>query len=252
MQTFLKLGSAAADPRRARGRRPARAARCSPIPVRGDLAGQPRPDAAAAVRAGRRSDDDRARSCSGSTSSGPRKYVERRAISTPVFGEVVSVWEEILTDLERDPLLDRRPARLDGQAAAARWATGTGTTSPGTIPKLRLLDLQYHDVDPARGLYDRLVGSRPDAAPVHRRGGAHGRRCAPPERTRAYFRGECVARFGDAIVAANWDSLVFDVGRGCSQAGAYDGATAGTQGAGRGLSSIACDDSGGTDAGPGR
>jgi proteasome accessory factor A len=34
----------------------------------------------------------------------------------------------------------------------------------------------------------------------------------PPERTRAYFRGECVARFGDALVAANWDSLVFDVG----------------------------------------
>jgi len=34
----------------------------------------------------------------------------------------------------------------------------------------------------------------------------------PPERTRAYFRGRCVERFSDALVAANWDSLVFEVG----------------------------------------
>jgi proteasome accessory factor A len=34
----------------------------------------------------------------------------------------------------------------------------------------------------------------------------------PPDRTRAYFRGKCVAKFGDALVAANWDSLVFDTG----------------------------------------
>jgi proteasome accessory factor A len=34
----------------------------------------------------------------------------------------------------------------------------------------------------------------------------------PPERTRAYFRGRCVAKYRDALVAANWDSLVFDTG----------------------------------------
>ena len=34
----------------------------------------------------------------------------------------------------------------------------------------------------------------------------------PPADTRAYFRGRCLARFADDIVAANWDSLVFDVG----------------------------------------
>ena len=34
----------------------------------------------------------------------------------------------------------------------------------------------------------------------------------PPERTRAYFRGRCLARFAEAVVAANWDSLVLDVG----------------------------------------
>jgi len=34
----------------------------------------------------------------------------------------------------------------------------------------------------------------------------------PPEDTRAYFRGACLLKFGDEIVSANWDSLVFDVG----------------------------------------
>ncbi len=34
----------------------------------------------------------------------------------------------------------------------------------------------------------------------------------PPTTTRAYFRGRCLDKFPDDIVAANWDSLVFDVG----------------------------------------
>ena len=34
----------------------------------------------------------------------------------------------------------------------------------------------------------------------------------PPIDTRAYFRGECLRRWPDDIVAANWDSLVFDIG----------------------------------------
>ncbi|HLE38527.1 MAG TPA: proteasome accessory factor PafA2 family protein, partial [Acidimicrobiia bacterium] len=34
----------------------------------------------------------------------------------------------------------------------------------------------------------------------------------PPEGTRAWFRGRCVEKYGDAIVAANWDSLIFDAG----------------------------------------
>jgi proteasome accessory factor A len=37
-------------------------------------------------------------------------------------------------------------------------------------------------------------------------------RTEPPPETRAYFRGRCLAKWPDAIVAANWDSLVFDVG----------------------------------------
>jgi proteasome accessory factor A len=35
----------------------------------------------------------------------------------------------------------------------------------------------------------------------------------PPTSTRAYFRGRCLQKWPESIVAANWDSLVFDVGR---------------------------------------
>jgi proteasome accessory factor A len=34
----------------------------------------------------------------------------------------------------------------------------------------------------------------------------------PPPTTRAYFRGRCLQRWASAIAAANWDSLVFDLG----------------------------------------
>jgi proteasome accessory factor A len=35
----------------------------------------------------------------------------------------------------------------------------------------------------------------------------------PPTTTRAYFRGRCLQKYPDDVVAANWDSLVFDIGR---------------------------------------
>jgi proteasome accessory factor A len=34
----------------------------------------------------------------------------------------------------------------------------------------------------------------------------------PPRTTRAYFRGECLRRYPGSVVAANWDSVVLDLG----------------------------------------
>ena len=33
----------------------------------------------------------------------------------------------------------------------------------------------------------------------------------PPEDTRAYFRGRCLAKYPDSIAAASWDSVIFDL-----------------------------------------
>ena len=78
-------------------------------------------------------------------------------------------------------------------------------------PKLRALDLQYHDVDPERGLYHRLV-ARGSMRRLFDDAQIETAATTPPSRTRAYFRGRCVTEFSDSLVAANWDSLVFDTG----------------------------------------
>lgn len=73
--------------------------------------------------------------------------------------------------------------------------------------RLSAMDIQYHDVRPGRGLAQKLGLERlvtPDEV--------NAAITNPPEDTRAYFRGECLRKWPDDIVAANWDSLVFDVG----------------------------------------
>ncbi|MEV9079278.1 proteasome accessory factor PafA2 family protein, partial [Klebsiella pneumoniae] len=70
--------------------------------------------------------------------------------------------------------------------------------------KLHLIDLQYSDIRPEKGLYHRLVAAgrierlltdEQVAAAVHE----------PPEDTRAYFRGRCIEKFADSVAAASWD-----------------------------------------------
>lgn len=138
-----------------------------------------------------------------------RKYA-RSSDLPDVYADVLATWEEVLSDLEADPL--STSDRLDWTAKLKileGYRARDGLS--WEVPKMRLLDLQYHDVEPSRGLYHRLVaGGRMqrlfDDDEVARAVSE------PPERTRAYFRGRCVAKFGSALVAANWDSLVFDTG----------------------------------------
>ena len=139
-----------------------------------------------------------------------KKYVEQED-GTPENAEVLARWEEILSGLEDDPLTLHR--QLDWVAKhrvmegyrerdGLEWAD----------PKLRLIDLQYHDVRRDKGLYQRLV----DAGNVERLvSDAEIDRAVmePPVDTRAYFRGRCIAKYPDAIAAASWDSLIFDTGR---------------------------------------
>ncbi len=126
------------------------------------------------------------------------------------YGDVLTLWETVLTDLEVDPL--SLADRLDW---VAKYRLLLGYRDRDELewddPKLRLLDLQYHDVDPERGLYHRLVASG-RMQRLFTDDEVSEATTLAPEDTRAYFRGECVARFGDALVAANWDSLVFDTG----------------------------------------
>jgi len=137
------------------------------------------------------------------------KYVRASDLDS-VFEQVLAEWELVLTDLESDPM--RTADRLDWTAKLSllngyRDRDGLEWTDP----KLRLLGLQFHDVDPERGLYHRLV-ARDRVRRLFSDAEIDRAVADPPETTRAFFRGNCVARYGSALVAANWDSLVFDVG----------------------------------------
>jgi proteasome accessory factor A len=142
-----------------------------------------------------------------------QKYADETGLAVcgeAVGDQVLSRWEAVLTALERDP------RSLDGQLD---WVTKLGLLDAYVErdglswddPKLSLLDLQYHDVRPDRSLYERLaragkVERLVDEADVRRA------ITEPPGSTRAYFRGTCLARWPDAVVAANWDSLILDIG----------------------------------------
>ena len=139
-----------------------------------------------------------------------KKYVESELAEDEVAIRVVEVWEGVLSDIEADP--GRLVDRLDW---AAKLRIIEGYVERDGLPwdhsKLKALDLQYHDVDPHRSLYQHLV----DRRAIQRLFAEEEIERAekqPPERTRAYFRGTCVSRFANSLVAANWDSLVFDTG----------------------------------------
>jgi proteasome accessory factor PafA2 len=129
----------------------------------------------------------------------------------PAYKHALSEWRGLLEDLARG-----YPAVADRLDWAAKLTIMEAYRERDGLdwsdPKLALLDLQYHDIDPDRGLYHRLVRSGRmrtlfDSKTVEYAAGH------APEGTRAWFRGECLKRYSDQVVAANWDSLVFDVGR---------------------------------------
>ncbi len=121
---------------------------------------------------------------------------------------VLEQWREML-----DGVRDDRDAVADRVDWVAKWRVVNGYRDrygldPGSA-RLKAIDLQYHDVRPSHSLA-RRVGLRPLAGEPAIREAVHN----PPDSTRAYFRGRCVERYPDEIVAANWDSVVFDLGDG--------------------------------------
>lgn len=77
-------------------------------------------------------------------------------------------------------------------------------------PRLAAMDLQWSDVRPERGVYHRLLAADAVERLVDERAVLHAVH-HPPTDTRAYFRGEVMARYGDQVSAASWDSVIFDV-----------------------------------------
>lgn len=126
--------------------------------------------------------------------------------------EVLDEWRAILDALEADP---RGCAdRLDWPAKLRLLEGFRTRESLGwDHARLALIDVQYHDIDPDRGLYNRLV-----AKGAMRRlttdDAVERATTTPPERTRAWARGRFVAELGERVLAAGWDHVVVTDSRG--------------------------------------
>ena len=125
--------------------------------------------------------------------------------------DVLARWESVLQRLGTDPMLLAH--ELDW-VAKLRLLEGYRERDglAWDASRLQLVDLQYADIRPEKGLYNRLVarGAMTTLLPDDAAAGAMN---SPPEDTRAFFRGECLRRYGPSVAAASWDSVIFDVGR---------------------------------------
>ena len=140
-----------------------------------------------------------------------RKYVEDRlgADADDQTLDVLARWESVLDRLERDPML--LAGELDWVAKLKlleQYRQRDGLDWDDA--KLQLIDYQYSDIRPEKGLYhrlaqagriERLLDDASIEAAMH----------DPPEDTRAYFRGRCLEKFAAEVAAASWDSVIFDL-----------------------------------------
>jgi proteasome accessory factor PafA2 len=139
-----------------------------------------------------------------------RKYEQTHglaAVGEEVGHDVLARWEEVLTGLERDPAsmahwVDwvAKQRLVDGFAARHELRSDSA--------KLKAIDLQYHDMRA-----ERCLALRAGLDTIVDPADARTAMTEPPATTRAYFRGRCLQKYPSEVVAANWDSLVFDVGR---------------------------------------
>jgi Pup amidohydrolase len=140
-----------------------------------------------------------------------RKYTEDRygADVDDLTADVLRRWESVLTRLAEDPMLTSR--ELDWVAKLEILEGYRARDQLGwNHPRLQLVDLQYSDVRPERGLYNRLAArgrmvrlvSEADVTRAVEQ---------PPDDTRAYFRGRCLQKYPDSVAAASWDSVIFDI-----------------------------------------
>ncbi|MEQ4565678.1 depupylase/deamidase Dop [Paenarthrobacter sp. CAP02] len=142
------------------------------------------------------------------------KLAQETGVSDSVTGDghthgVLSQWESTLTTLGTD---------LDAAASSVEWVAKKSLLEgyrnrdglAWDDARLGLVDLQWADIRPEKGLYYRLL-SRNRMTRIVDDGDIARAVSEPPSDTRAYFRGRCVTKYGKDVVGASWDSVIFDV-----------------------------------------
>ncbi|MFM8907995.1 MAG: proteasome accessory factor PafA2 family protein, partial [Actinomycetota bacterium] len=139
-----------------------------------------------------------------------RSWADRHGLDAVTVDDgkrILEEWESVLTGLEHEPddvadVVDwvAKKRLVDGYAQRHHLAP--------TDARLKAIDLQYSDLR-----RNKSLAARCDLRVMVDESHVNEAVDTPPDSTRAYFRGTCLARFAPDIVAANWDSIVFDIGR---------------------------------------
>jgi proteasome accessory factor A len=138
-----------------------------------------------------------------------QRYAAGRQLE-PWYGETIEEWRIVLAALERDPLeLADRIDWVIKKVMIERFMERKGVDWESA--QVQMMDLQYHDIRPEKGLY-HLLERQGQVRRVVTDGEIMRAITEPPEDTRAYFRGHCLKRYGDQVFGVNWDSISFGVG----------------------------------------
>ena len=127
------------------------------------------------------------------------------SVDAQVGSDVLVRWAGVLDGLETNPIL---VANIVDWIAKKRIVDGFAQRHDlqNDDARLKAIDLQYHDmrVDKCLALRAGLVELCPKADVMTAM-------VKPPESTRAFFRGTVLQRWPNDVIAANWDSVVFDI-----------------------------------------
>jgi proteasome accessory factor A len=125
-------------------------------------------------------------------------------------GDILARWGRTLDALERDPYeLSREIDWVIKLALIESFMERKGLDWES--PRVQMLDFQYHDLRPEKGLYyllerqgrvERIVDEEEIQRAI----------TEPPTDTRAYFRGKCLQQYADEVFGVNWDSISFGIG----------------------------------------
>ncbi len=136
-------------------------------------------------------------------------YASSRSLD-PIQKDVLQKWQTVLETLGRDPMeLDTKIDWIMKKRLIENYMSRKKLDWSDS--QVQMLDLQYHDLRPDKGLYfllerqgkaERIVTDEEIQYAIHH----------PPVDTRAYFRGECLRRYPGEVFGVNWDSISFGLG----------------------------------------
>ena len=127
------------------------------------------------------------------------------SVDAQVGSDVLERWAGVLDGLETNPL---SVANIVDWIAKKRIVDGFAQRHnlQTDDARLKAIDLQYHDMR-----VEKCLALRAGLVELCAKADVMTAMVNPPESTRAFFRGTVLQRWPNDVIAANWDSVVFDI-----------------------------------------